>query len=36
MVSGYIARRLYYGEEENYGEPASVSDVLGIVRRWWF
>jgi len=34
MVSGYIARRLYYGEEENYGEPASVSDVLGIVRRW--
>lgn len=34
MVSGYLVRRLYYGEEEDYGEPASPSDVLGIARRW--
>ena len=34
MMSGYIIRKLYYGEEESYGEPASVTDYLGIVRTW--
>jgi len=34
MLSGYMIRKLYYGEEEEYGEPASMLDVLGIARRW--
>ena len=34
MSETFIVRKLYYGEETNYGEAATPTDVLGLARTW--
>jgi len=34
MSETFIVRKLYYGEETNYGQAVTPTDVLGLARTW--